>query len=418
LPGADTRAAVGLSRRAQIGDWALRLTQAASPNPPGDTRAAAEAAAAIVQTAVPDAEVDVLAASMEVRNVVARVRGNGTGRRIILNGHLDTYPIGDSSVWTTDPRGELRDGRLYGRGAADMKGGIAASIAAFANLAQNRQHWPGEAVLTLAGDEETMGPLGTKWLMDHVPHANGDWAIIGDAGSPRVLRFGEKGFLWIEIEATGKAAHGAHVHLGDNAIERLMTAVMRLQILRELPVLTPEVVRQAILESSSISEPLGGAGEAEVLRNVTVNIGRFAGGTSPNLVPAEAAAGVDIRLPVGVPASLAEQALAQALDLPGIRYRILRRFEPNYTAPDSALVKCCAAVAEAVLGERVAVNMRVGGSDARWFRMAGVPTIVYGPTPHGMGGPDEWVDLSDLDHVARVHALTAFDLLTRHGCHE
>jgi acetylornithine deacetylase/succinyl-diaminopimelate desuccinylase-like protein len=406
--GTDIRAAIGQSRRADIADWALRLIQAASPNPPGTTREVAQEAVSIVRAAVPDAEVDLYAASAQVHNVVARVRGDGPGRRIILNGHLDTYPIGDASAWTTNPQGELRDGRLYGRGAADMKGGIAASIAALANLARNRLNWPGEAVLTLAGDEETMGPLGTKWLMDHVPHANGDWAIIADAGSPRVLRFGEKGFLWIEITATGKAAHGAHVHLGDNAIERLMTALTRLQALRDLKVAAPEPVG---------SEPLAGAGagESEVLGKVTVNIGRIAGGTSANLVPAEAAAWVDMRLPVGVPAGIAEQALAAALELPAVRYRIHRRFEPNYTPPDAALVKRCATVADSVLGAPVAVKMRVGGSDARWFRMAGVPTVVYGPTPHGMGGPDEWVDLSELDQVARVHALTAFDMLTNHG---
>jgi acetylornithine deacetylase/succinyl-diaminopimelate desuccinylase-like protein len=265
--------------------------QAASPNPPGDTRAVAEAAAAIIRAAVPGAEVHVHAASADVHNVVARLRGNGAGRRIILNGHLDTYPIGDASAWTTDPRGEIRGGRLYGRGAADMKGGIAASIAALASLAQNRLHWPGEAVLTLAGDEESMGPLGTKWLMDHVPEATGDWAIIGDAGSPHVLRFGEKGFLWVEIDAIGKAAHGAHVHLGDNAIERLMAALTRLQTLQDLPVVAPEAVRQAVRDSKSISEPLAGAGESDLLGKVTVNIGRIFGGTSPNLVPIAAIAG-------------------------------------------------------------------------------------------------------------------------------
>jgi len=418
LPGVDIRTAVGLSRRAEIGDWALRLVQSASPNPPGDTRAVAEAAAAIIRAAVPGAEVHVHAASADVHNVVARLRGSGAGRRIILNGHLDTYPLGDASAWTTDPRGEIRGGRLYGRGAADMKGGIAASIAALASLAQNRPHWPGEAVLTLAGDEESMGPLGTKWLVDHVPEATGDWAIIGDAGSPHVLRFGEKGFLWVEIDAIGKAAHGAHVHLGDNAIERLMAALTRLQTLRDLPVVAPEAVRQAVRDSKSTSEPLAGEGESDVLGKVTVNIGRIFGGTSPNLVPTAAIAGVDIRLPVGVPTGIAQQALAEALDLPGINFRVLRRFEPNYTPPDAALVLCCAAVAKSVLGEPVAVNMRVGGSDARWFRMSGVPTVVYGPTPHGMGGPDEWVDLSELDQVARVHALTAFDLLCGGGPNE
>ena len=70
-----------------------------------------------------------------------------------------------------------------------------------------------------------------------------------------------------------------------------------------------------------------------------------------------------------------------------------------------------AAAAEEVLGATVAVNMRVGGSDARWFRMLGLPTVVYGPTPHNMGGADEWADIAELEAVAQVHALAAFDFL-------
>jgi succinyl-diaminopimelate desuccinylase len=417
---AAARAAVGASRQEAVVAWALRLLRAPSPNPPGDTRAAAQTAAAIICEAIPCAEVELHAASDLVVNLVARVRGaapRGVGprRRVVFNGHLDTYPVGDPAAWTVDPAGVLRDGRLYGRGSADMKGGIAASIAALAALAAVRTHWRGEAVLTLAGDEESMGPLGTKWLMDNVPHATGDAVIIGDAGSPRVLRFGEKGFLWVEIEAAGRAAHGAHVHLGDNAVERLMAALLRLQALRDLVPAAPASVVRAIAESRSISEPLAGVGEADVLGRVTVNIGRIEGGTSTNLVPAASRAGVDIRLPVGVAAGVAEQALTQALDLPGISWGILRRFEPSHTDPDSELVRCCAAAAEAVTGRKVAVNMRVGGSDSRWFRMAGIPTVVYGPTPHGMGGPDEWVDIAELDQVARVHALTAFDLLSAQG---
>jgi acetylornithine deacetylase/succinyl-diaminopimelate desuccinylase-like protein len=415
LPVVDARATAGASRQDAIAAWALRLIRAPSPNPQGDTRAAAEVAAAIIREAIPSAEVELHAASDLVVNLVARVHGSGPGRRVVFNGHLDTYPVGDTAAWTTNPAGMLLDGRLYGRGSADMKGGIAASIAALTALADTRTHWQGEAVLTLAGDEESMGPLGTRWLMDKVPHAIGDAVIIGDAGSPRVLRFGEKGFLWIEIEAVGRAAHGAHVHLGENAVERLMAALGRLQSLRQLRPAAPEAVVQAIAASRAISEPLAGAGESDVLGQVTVNIGRIDGGTSTNLVPALARAGVDIRLPVGIPASVAEQALAQALDLPGISYRILRRFEPNHTDPGSELVRRCGAVAEEVVGGKVAVNMRVGGSDSRWFRMAGIPTVVYGPTPHGMGGPDEWVDVAELDQVARVHALTAFDMLKGNG---
>ena len=410
MPGADVRARIGASRLDQIATWTLNLVRAASPNPPGDTGAVAEAAAAILRDAVPGAEITLHAVSDSVVNLVARVRGAGPGRRVVFNGHLDTYPVGDAAAWTRDPGGELADGRIYGRGSADMKGGIAASISALAALAAHRDAWSGELVLTLAGDEESMGPLGTRWLLDNVPHATGDAVIIGDAGSPSVLRFGEKGFLWLEIDAAGRAAHGAHVHLGDNAVERLLDALARLRQLEDLVADAPTAVLDAIARSRAISEPLAGAGEAAVLGRVTVNIGRVEGGTSTNLVPASARAGVDIRLPVGVPTGLAERSLAAALDLPGVTYRVLRRFEPNYTEPGSELVRRCAAAAHEVVGE-VAVNMRVGGSDARWFRMAGLPTVVYGPTPHSMGGPDEWVDVAELDQVARVHALTAFDIL-------
>ena len=109
----------------------------------------------------------------------------------------------------------------------------------------------------------------------------------------------------------------------------------------------------------------------------------------------------------------AEAALRAALDaLPGIAWRVLRRFEPNHTDPAAAIVRLTHAAAEEVLGGTVAVNMRVGGSDARWFRMAGLPTVVYGPTPHNMGGADEWAEIAELEAVARVHALAAFDFLS------
>jgi acetylornithine deacetylase/succinyl-diaminopimelate desuccinylase-like protein len=331
----------------------------------------------------------------------------------VFNGHLDTYPVGTPAQWSVNPAGEARDGRLYGRGAADMKGGIAASIVAMAALAEQRAHWSGEAVLTLAGDEETMGPLGTKLLLDRVPHATGAATIIGDAGSPMVARFGEKGFIWIDITAKGKAAHGAHVHLGMNALDRLRVALDRVSALRDLPVDMPDQVRKAVADAKAISEALCGAGEADVLSAVTANIGVVSGGTSPNLVPSTAHAAVDIRLPVGVTAKTVLASLKQGLDLPGITWSVLRCFEPNYTNPDNELIRYCARAAADVMGMAPAVNMRVGGSDSRWFRMAGIPTVVYGPTPYNMGAPDEYADISELGIVSRVHALTAFDFLTK-----
>jgi succinyl-diaminopimelate desuccinylase len=407
------RQAVSRDRVDQVIDLALPLIATPSPNPDGDTRAVATLAADLIRTHVPGAEIELHPGSSDIVNVVARIRGAGPGRRVVFNGHLDTYPIGRPEQWSVNPAGETQNGRLYGRGAADMKGGIAASIGAMAALAEQRAHWSGEAVLTLAGDEETMGPLGTKLLLDQVPHATGAATIIGDAGSPMVARFGEKGFIWIEMTAEGKAAHGAHVHLGVNALDRLRAALDLVSALRDLRVAMPDQVRSAIAGAKLISEPLCGVGEAGVLSSVTVNIGIVSGGTSPNLVPSSAHAAIDIRLPVGVTAEAVLDRLRQWLDLPGITWRVLRCFEPNYTNPNDELVRCCAGAAAEIMGTTPAVNMRVGGSDSRWFRMAGIPTVVYGPTPYNMGAPDEYAEISELGIVSRVHALTAFDLLTR-----
>jgi len=290
--------------RDRILNCARRLIAVPSPNPPGETHAVAAEAAELIRASTPSAEVSLHRTSETISNLVAVVRGAGPGRRpgrrIVLSGHLDTYPLGDATGWTVDPfAGQVRDGRLYGRGAADMKGGIAASIVALGLLAAHAADWQGEAVLALAGDEESMGTLGTQWLLENVPAARGDAVIIGDAGSPLVVRFGEKGFLWVRITVRGKPAHGAHVHLGVNALDRLRAALDAVTGLCALRAEPPAGVAEAIAAAKPISETLGGAGEAQVLGSVTVNLGRIEGGSSPNLVPATAEAALDIRLPAG-----------------------------------------------------------------------------------------------------------------------
>jgi len=402
-------------RRDQVVANARALIAVASPNPPLATGAVAATAADLLRSQVPDAEITLHEAGDGVVNLVARVMGSGPGRRIVLNGHLDTYPVNEDLPWTVDPLGgTVRDGRLYGRGAADMKGGIAATMTALALLAEHRSLWRGEAVLALAGDEESMGERGTKWLIDHVPHVTGDAVIIGDAGSPMVVRFGEKGFLWIELAASGTPAHGAHVHLGVNAIDRLRAALDALAGLRDIAVPAPDEVMQAMAAAREVSERFSGAGEAATLAQVTVNIGQIAGGTSMNLIPAAARAGVDIRIPIGLSAADLEARIAAALTgIAGISWRVLRRYEASYTPPDAPIVRAVTAAAADILGRAPAVNMRVGGSDSRLFRLAGMPTVVYGPTPWNMGGADEYALVDELHTVAMVHALAALDFLAR-----
>jgi succinyl-diaminopimelate desuccinylase len=390
-----------------------RLVAIASPNPPSDTFEIGKVAEELLR-AIPGIEVERIEPEPRVVSLVGRIKGKGPGRRLIFNGHLDTFPLMENLAWTVPPLGGvLKDGKLYGRGVCDMKGGMACSLLAATLMAECRDQWNGEIVLTLAGDEENMGSLGTGWMLDRIPHAKGDANICGDVGSPKVVRFGEKGLMWIEVEATGSPAHGAHVHRGTNAIDRLRKALDRVMELEELPFQAPPVVTQAIAKAKPISEPLSGDGESRTLQRVTVNIGTIEGGTSPNLVPTHCIARGDIRLPVGITTDVLVAKLDEWLGpMEGVTWRAIRRFEPSFTPPDDEIVQRTAKVAHEVLGEQPAVNMRVGGSDSRWYRPAGVPTVVLGLTPFNMGGPDEYVLVDELLAVARIHTLTAFDFLT------
>jgi acetylornithine deacetylase/succinyl-diaminopimelate desuccinylase-like protein len=390
-----------------------RLVAVASPNPPSDTYEVARVAETLLRE-IPGMVVERIEPAPRVVSLVGRLKGGRPGRRLIFNGHLDTFPIREDLAWTVPPLGGvLKDGELCGRGVCDMKGGIACSLLATALLAEERDTWAGELVLTLAGDEENMGSLGTGYLLEHIPHARGDANICGDVGSPRVVRFGEKGLMWVEVEASGSPAHGAHVHRGVNAIDRLRQALDRLKDLENLPVEAPPAVLDAIAMAKPISEPLSGTGEADTLQRITVNIGTIEGGTSPNLVPTHALARADIRLPVGVTTSVLAAQLDAWLDsIEGVTWRALRRFEPTFTDPNHEIVRRTATVAAEVLGEAAAVNMRVGGSDSRWYRQHGVPTVVLGLTPFNMGGPDEYVLVDELLAVAKIHTLVAYDFLT------
>jgi succinyl-diaminopimelate desuccinylase len=385
-----------------------RLVAAPSPNPPGDVTQAADVAATLL-TQIDGVRVERFEPASGIVSLVARIDSGRPGRRLVFNGHLDTFPLGEGLGWSVPPLGgTLRDGKLYGRGVSDMKGGIAASLLAAQVLARHRSRWSGEIVVTLAGDEENMGSLGSRWLLENVPHAKGDAMISGDVGSPLVVRFGEKGLCWIEIEATGQPAHGAHVHKGINAVDRLRAALDGLKLLEALAVNAPPAVTAAIMAAKPVSEPLSGAGEADTLQRVTVNIGTISGGISPNLVPSQARAAADIRLPVGVTLDEVEAALRQELGtIDGVSWRVLEKYPPRFTPPDHPIVRHTVAAATEILGRAPVVNMRVGASDARLYRMFGVPSVVFGCTPFGMGGPDEHILVDELVRVAQVHALAA-----------
>jgi succinyl-diaminopimelate desuccinylase len=399
-----------------VTDMTTALVSVFSETPPSDTVRVREVAASLIRK-IPGIEISYHMASPPVANLVAVLRGQRPGRRIILSGHLDTYPAGSADKWTGSPLdGRVQDGFLYGRGSCDMKGGIAASIMAMQLIAEIVPDFPGEIVLALAGDEEAMGERGTQTLIDTVPECHGDAVIVPDVGSPNVVRIGEKGMIWLRLEASGKAAHGAHVHRGSNAIESLVAALVSLKSLETIRIDPDHPAAATMEQARDVSEPLGGAGEMETMSRVTVNVGQICGGISPNLVPDAAWAEIDIRLPAGVLVSDVEERLRDLLSsFPNVSLEIYRRYEASWTPAEEPIVKCALSVARELLDQPVASNMRVGASDARLWRRAGMPTIVCGLTPFNLGAADEKLALEELPQLTALLALTMFDFLQETG---
>jgi succinyl-diaminopimelate desuccinylase len=183
--------------------------------------------------------------------------------------------------------------------------------------------------------------------------------------------------------------------------------------LSDLVITTPDNVATVIQNAQSISEPLSGVGEAEVLKKVTVNFGRIEGGVTANLVADQAEVNADIRIPMGCSVQTVEIEIKKNLtSIPGIQFEITRRYEPSWTQKDDPIVVAVLNACQVVLDSQTpVVNMRVGASDARLYRAADIPTVVCGLTPYNLGGPDEFVDIDELVIAAKIHTLAALNFL-------
>jgi succinyl-diaminopimelate desuccinylase len=140
-------------------------------------------------------------------NLVVRVRGTAPGRCLVFNGRLDTFPLVNAKQSSVDFNGEERDGKSFGLGVSDMKGGLAAIIFALRHLSRHRESFAGEVAPRLPATKKAWGPRAAD-IFSHVPHALGDAMISADTGSPHVLRFGEKGMIWLRnVTITAQSYH-------------------------------------------------------------------------------------------------------------------------------------------------------------------------------------------------------------------
>jgi acetylornithine deacetylase/succinyl-diaminopimelate desuccinylase-like protein len=344
------------------------------------------------------------------------IQGSAHGPTVVLNAHLDVFPADDATLWTYAPfSGKIEDGRIYGRGACDMKAGAASSITAFLLLASLAPRLRGRLVLMLVADEETGGHWGTDYLLRTRDDLHADACLIGEPSGTRALRVGEKGQLWLELSAQGASYHSGLAN-GDEPIFRVARAISLLHDeFVGRPGRIPSAMTPVIENSRRYAWVPEFAGRQWVLDHISVNVGTIEGGIRTNIAPRDCRASVDIRLPFGIePDALTgeiKELFAKA-NLDVVVSPLLHTPYPaTFTDPDDPLIHVATRNIEQVVGCTPDVIVNPTFTDARFFRIRGYPTVVFGPTPYGMAQPDEYVTVEDLLTTAKVHAGTAWDLL-------
>jgi len=394
-------------------DFFRRFIRCPSPNPPGDTREAAGHIRQLLTRHGVDCRV--IAPNEIMPNIVATFDAAKPGRHLALNGHIDVFPVGDGEGWTRDPwGGELVDGRIWGRGACDMKCGTTASIFTFLYLRELRDELHGRLTLSAVSDEETFGPYGARYLFENHPEVFGDCCLNGEPSSPWTLRFGEKGPLWLEFTVRTKGAHSAYTHASKSATGVAAKIIGELERLEGIPAPEGSNLAAALDHAAAVTDRAYGAGASRIIRRVTVNPGVIHGGLKVNMVASQCTFEVDIRVPNGLDAP---QILAEIdriiASYPEVSYRQINYNPPSWCPPDSEMAQLVRANAKEVAGIDPVPVISLGGTDARLWRYRYLPAIVYGPSPTGMGSVDEHVTVEEFFHVVKCHALSAYDYMSQ-----
>ncbi len=350
-------------------------------NPPGNEAPAARYLGKMFE----EAGLTVSYAGMDENRtgLIAVLNGNPSRPPLVFTGHLDTVPIGEAP-WTSPPHeARIHDGRLIGRGASDMKGGIAAMTVMALQLAREKER-EGDVVLVYTAAEET-GCEGALHMKEEglLPDKAGALVVAEPTGNIPIL--GHKGVLWLTCTARGKSAHGSMPDLGDNAIYKAARAALSLE---------------DFFSKASAHPQLG---------KPTVNVGTFAGGSKINMVPDVARFDVDLRSVPGVDHSALLDDLKRHLgpdmevdpfiDLPGI-----------LTPPEDPWIEGTLDIMANVVGSRPTPGYVNYFTDASvlFSAMGNPPTLLLGPgEPSQAHQTDEYCLVEKIGLAARCYLAIA-----------
>jgi acetylornithine deacetylase/succinyl-diaminopimelate desuccinylase len=334
-------------------------------------------------------------------NLLATVAGKNPGRHLIFCGHTDT--VAPNAITTMDPfAAEIREGRMYGRGAADMKGAVAAMAAALVALKKFDGLEKGAVTFAAVIDEE-MESLGAEALINSGITAEG--AIVGEPTANQIA-IGHKGLEWLEIEFLGKATHGGTPEKGVNAIS---AAAKFARIVEEELVPAFQLRRHPVL---------GGP---------TINLGTIRGGDQPSTVAARCRIQLDRRW---VPAETIEQVFGELEEIltrvreamPGLNTELRRMpggmatmvHGPLEIAGDHPLVRATQQARAEVCGEAGALTAFPAWTDAALLsREAKIPCLVCGPGDLSLAhSAEESIAIAEVEEAVKLYALTAIYFLT------
>jgi succinyl-diaminopimelate desuccinylase len=406
-----------MDKRDDLLDLASRLIGQSTPNPPGEERHLAEIIARDLAARGIEATVLPLEGDLDRRaNVLARIPGRGGAPPLVFCGHLDTVPAG--TAWSRDPLSPaVEDGRLYGLGAADMKGAVAAMVVAAHELAADAPDGlPGDLILAFTCDEET-GSAGARALAKAGLLDGAGGIVIGEPTGNRA-GIAEKGGIWLDVTLRGRTAHGSLPHLGANAVSGLGEVLVVLErVAADLAVDDAYAAAAAALAAALRRPPHG------LLGAPTMTPTLVAGGVATNVVPDHASATLDIRTLPGQDGPVLLRAVEGVAQTVAAR-RDLRAEVRSRGAraaldmPDNhPLVRATRAAIADVTGRPAAVCGLTGATDATELVPAlGLPFVICGPGEMAQAHqPDEWVSVDLLRQSVQIYRRLAHHFWSRRG---
>jgi len=356
--------------RSALGELAASLVEMESVNPGlwadgSGERAVAQVVAEWSLAAGLDVEFDEVLPGRP--NVIVTARGTGGGRTLLLNGHLDT--VGVAGMERPFDAG-IRNGRLYGRGAYDMKGALAAALVAAARAREERL--AGDVVVACVIDEE-LASTGTERL---VASCSADAAIVCEPTDER-LCITHKGFVGFEIETQGRAAHGSRPDLGVDAIAAMGSILTRL---------------------ADLATRLGGGPGHALLGPGSIHASLIEGGQEYSSYPATCLLTGERRTLPGESQADVEQELNELIDGADATVRVTFARAPFESDPGHGFPQ---RMTELAGGDRFyGISF---WTDAALLAEAGIPTVVFGPTGAGAHATEEWVELESLERCSHIY---------------